>query len=296
MSNLPAIEPGWVELPADEYHGLRAVSSGLLNAYRASPLHGAHYMKREDRSTEAQEIGTATHLAILEPDLFPSRVLMEPVNPDGSDMDRRTKAYKEARAAAEQANPGALILKPFDYRLVLALRDAVHASDEPDAVEAREILARCDRREATALWVDAETRLLCKARFDAFGAGIAADLKTARNAGRYGFAAEAAKSGYPIQRAWYERAAEEMGEPVADFPYIVVSKAYPIHVQVYRFDAEWMAWAHGEARRLLDLHAECVRTNRWPAPRGGVLAAPRWLLNGSEAPEDGAETQEEWTL
>lgn len=290
MTELPPIEPGWVDLPAAEYHGLKAVSSGLLNAYRTSPLHAAHYMKREDSSTEAQEIGTATHLAVLEPDLFPSRVLMEPVNPDGSDMDRRTKAYKEARAAAEQANPGAIILKPFDYRLVLALRDAVHASDEPDAVEARGILARCDRREATALWVDAETRMLCKARFDAFGLGIACDLKTARNAGRYGFAAEADKLGYPIQRAWYERAAEEMGEPAEDFPHIVLSKAYPLHVQVYRFDAEWMDWAHGEARRLLDLHAECVRTNRWPAPRGGVLAAPRWLLNGSEAPEDGAES------
>lgn len=287
----------WPTMPASEYHALRRCSSGLLNAYRVSPMHGKHYMTRKDEPTDAKDVGTATHLAVLEPDSFHARVLMEPVNPDGTDMDRRTKAYKEALASAVAGNPDALILKPFDYRLVLALRDAVHVSDEPDAKTARFLLSKCPMREATVLWTDASTGVECKARFDGFGDGVALDLKTARNAGRHGFTAEAARLGYANQRAFYEMGAEAAGQPVADFGHIVLSKAYPIHVLVYRFDSAWMAFARAEVERLVALHRRCTDANYWPAPTGGMLSAPRWLLNGSEAPEDGADTQEDsWTL
>ena len=56
---------------AEEYHAMPGASASRLNTmFKKSPAHMKHMIESPEEPTSAMIIGTATHSAILEPDLF----------------------------------------------------------------------------------------------------------------------------------------------------------------------------------------------------------------------------------
>ncbi len=113
-------------LPADKYHAIRAVSAGMVHtfdnecafkAWRASPWNS----NRTHENNTAFTIGTAAHLAVLEPHELAERTVLV-----GFD-DYRTK---EARSIRDDAWASGLTpLKPAEWQTILDIRTAIEASE-----------------------------------------------------------------------------------------------------------------------------------------------------------------------
>jgi hypothetical protein len=88
------------------------------------------------------------------------------------------------------------------------------------------------------------------------------------------------RHGYHRQAAHYSAGyAEASGREVAAFVFGAVTSAYPFLAVPYMLADEDMARGEEDRRRLLGLHAECVRNDEWPAYGAGVqiIQRPAWV-------------------
>src|SRR6185503_13815919 len=107
-------------VPMREYLKIDALGSSRLEHLAVSPLHYRYMSTQPDEETDAQELGTALHVAVLEPDLFDSAYVIEPdIARIGGAKPRATNAYKEAVATLEFE--GRTVLKAEAMAKVLSM-------------------------------------------------------------------------------------------------------------------------------------------------------------------------------
>lgn len=265
----PGAYPGLTDAQYDQIDALR--SSTLKRLYEVTPAHVRYEMDHPPADTEAQDVGSALHCAILEPDQFECRVVPRVVlDGDGNPYkDFRSKAAQAARAAFEQKHAGKIILRPvgtettLGYRDVLEMRDAVYENEF-----ARRLLHGNGRNELTIVWQE-ESGILGKARLDRVtgyeGWLAVVDLKTsADTASPAGVGRAAARFGWDIQAAWYLRGLDALyGEAPRRFFFIVIEKKPPYLTAVHEFPQD-VENARPIVENLLQVYAECERTGRWP--------------------------------
>jgi hypothetical protein len=162
------------DLREAEYHAMPALSATgawqLVNDCPAIYWHTSPFNPdaMPPETSEAMDIGTALHLAVLEPDRLAARVALCPGD------DWRTKAAREAREQAQASGLISLLGKHID--LVYALRKALLAN---------EFVAHMldgAQTEVSYFWDD--EGIPCKARADIITRdGLAiGDLKSSANA------------------------------------------------------------------------------------------------------------------
>jgi len=261
----PGLFPG---VDALTYHRWAGASQSRLKIMRDhTPAHVRWTMDHPDEPTDAMRLGAAVHTAVLEPDLFP--VLYK----RGIPGDGRTKAVQEARNALKAEFPGATILKPDDFAVCLAVRDAVAAHPHTKHLLEGE-------RECSAVWRDEATSVLCRGRFDDIARGIGAitDLKTTKDASPFRFPAFIYQYGYHIQGAMYLRGAKALGIDADSFAIVAVEKEPPFAVAVYQLAGAAIYDGTRELEPLLERWAECEATGEWPGyPTDIVLLdLPTW--------------------
>lgn len=259
------LHPG---VDALEYHQWPGASQSRLKILRdQSPAHLRWSMDHREEPTDAMRLGAAFHTCVLEPARFPALYLRAP------EGDGRTKAVKDALAALQLQHPAATFLKPREYDTCLAMRDAVAAHPS-----ARVLLD--GEHEASAVWADPETGVLCRGRFDAVGRGIGAitDLKSAADASPHRFPLAAYKLGYHIQASHYLSGASALGIEADSFGMVVVEKEPPYAVAVYQIHAAALHDGDRERRALLDTWAVCESSGTWPgyATEIVILDLPKW--------------------
>ncbi len=253
---------GHVEMTNDEYHQGPGVSKTHLDwiapELDRTPLHYWNQYQNPNREPEtptpAKIIGSATHIAILEPDLLRQSVVR------GLDVERRSTADKFAWAQFEEENAGKIILKPADYERVLLIRDTVHRHPVIGP------LLRNIKTEQSFFTTDTDTGELIKCRFDGLAANGAysIDLKTTEGAGRE-FRWSARKYRYYIQPSWYEDILQDLfGERPAYWMFIAVEKDPPYACGLYYATDEMRRKGRETARRDLRLIAECRANGFWP--------------------------------
>lgn len=235
-------------------------------------------------------LGTATHLAVFEPERFDERVAVW-------EGERRAgNAYKEWLAA----NEGKLHLRAQDLAGIDAIAAAVRAHPVAAA------LLDQGEAEVTLRWTDEETGLECKGRADWIrreddGSITVIDLKTTRTVNPRLFASQVANLAYHGQAAHYVAGVRAMnpGVDVVRFLVIAVESSAPHDVVVYELDAGVPDGAlHvGELlrRELLTKLADCIRHDEWPGrcPRMETLCLPGWALTGDDADDFTFEEQED---
>ena len=277
------VEPGFQpDLTEVEYRSLEAASSSGLSALARSPAYYAWKRAQPDEPTEETLIGTATHAAILQPDLFLTRWATKPDDapkrPDRRQREAKKPSPETVAAIAwwdefDKNNAAKVILTREQYATVLRLREACEKNKE-----ATDLLAACPERERAALWVDPASGALCKGRLDAMGGRSILDLKTVRDAGMIAYAAK--DGGWHRQEWMYRAGAFECGWGGDDFAWIVLDKSDgPTEdaCLVYRMERLWMEVAAREIAPLLALYRSCVRLQSWPKRVGGLLSCPPWL-------------------
>lgn len=252
-------KPGiYKNLPERVYHGeWRAVSNSALQHMKRSPAHFRYAQDHPAEPTPAMMLGSATHCAILLPDLFPALYL---AGPEG---DARTKVYKEELAALMESNPGAVILRPDDYAACIAMRDAVHANPT-----AKALLSGYGDFELSFAWDHADTGVRCKGRADRvswdIAGGTIVDLKTTRDARRAAFERSIFAMGYYNQGALYVDGIRAHKHAIKHYSVIAVEKEPPYGVAVYRMKDEVLEAGRIENRDLLDLCVQCEAAQEWP--------------------------------
>lgn len=260
----------------EDYAAVKAINVSRLKELQRSPLH-YQYRLTHPKETAALNLGSATHVAILEPERFDRD---HAVWGERTDSGRMRPRNGSAWEAFERANAGRRILTEDEHTKVLAMQAAVRG----DAV-AMEYLASGDP-EVSMTW-DGDDRL-CKGRVDWLtqvdGVHTIVGLKTARDCRPYVFGSASAKLGYALQWAWYYDGYERITGRSARMVEIVVESEAPHAVAVYHIPSDVLEYGREEYRNLMKLLAECERTDRWPGPVVGeqTLTLPSWVYGSAD--------------
>lgn len=275
-------KPGlYRDVPNEAYHNGPGVSkSGLWTISEKSPAHFKFPAPREEMTTQTQynfDVGTATHTAILEPHNLEKTIVRGP-------GDKRGNKWSDLKAAADAANQ--ILLVDRDYDAMLAMRDAVHANAQLNAI----ITGGKDEDriiEGSAYWYDEATGVLCRCRPDLYRRDlkIVIDLKTSVTAAPDEFARAVTRFGYHAQEAFYSDGMNQIGEAVEGFAFVVLEKSQgtpvfksPYASAVYELPPSIVEDGRLIMRQALDRFAECVKTDKWPSYGDGIqeLEIKRW--------------------
>lgn len=261
-------------VPAAEYHRrtLGEVSKSGLDRLARSPAHyRAWVLGAEQSDTPAMAFGRAYHAAILEPDVYRTRLLVRP-----SFGDPRTKAAREARDAWLAAHPDAETIDAEDSDRIEAMREALMRHE----IAANLVIGGTP--ELTVRWRDGATGLPCKARADFYmpELAVAFDLKTTSDASDSAFAKSCAAYRYHVQAAFYQSGFAAVGAPIEHFFFVAQETKAPYGVNVYYLDDAAIERAEQLIARDLRVLRQCVDTDTWPAYSNHIkaLALPAWAF------------------
>ena len=237
---------------ATEYHADPGCSASRLKQLKRSAAHMRYAMDNPQEPTQAMIIGSATHSAILEPDLF---VKEWGVLPPGHGS---SKAVKEAKAELIVQFGADHILKPDAYDNILAMRDSVLGNALPaDLLDGA-------KTEVSYYWAERyihgtePLEVDCKARIDALPpedstwGDCVVDVKTTANGSPEEFRRSCFNFGYHISAAHYLAATQRQR-----FILIVVEKELPHCVAVYELDDDALGLGRADREFLLGQWALC---------------------------------------
>jgi exodeoxyribonuclease VIII len=263
-------------LSNEDYHALPHVSPSRLKLLARSPLHYFDTYLAVDREkpepTAAMKLGTATHTAILEPELFEATVKELPADaprrPTQLQLEEPAKTgtakYRDYLDALERKqywdefdkkNAGKIILPPTDFDNVQSMADAVRKHPA-----AKFLLDLPGRREASYTWTG-QHGIQCKTRPDwhSLCHEYVIDLKSTRDASRDEFARSLAGYDYHLQAAWNLSALS-----ARKFLIIAVESTRPFAVAVYPVSDATIAAGNRRVNSAMALLANCLATNNWP--------------------------------
>lgn len=263
--------PGIYARGTVDYNAIDAVNYSTLKEMARSPKHYAHRLKHARSQTTSMFRGSAAHTAIIEPEEFMRRYVMF----DGK--RKAGKAWESFEADATAA--GKEVLKESEFLEAMAMRDAVRA----DPIASRYLID--GQREATLVWLDPETRTLCKGRPDYVtrvgDADVVVDLKTSKDPSPFWFARDVAKYQYHVQAAMYGDGFEVITQRPAMSVIIAVENSPPYDVVTYALPEAVLGPGRDAYRQWLRTLQECRQEKRWPGYANGfemTLTLPAWAL------------------
>lgn len=276
-----------------------AIAVSDIKEMRLSPAH--FYAKKfggyRPEKSNAQNIGTLVHLACLEPEVFDSHVILDPVDAP----KRPTKAQREAKKPSEETikaiefwdkwekeNAGKEVLSVDELAQIKGIRDSVFGHEDAMA------LLKDTQHEVamfkTILVDGQEIRVKGKADIITRRDTIA-DIKTVDRgyANPRDFAKSIDKWGYEMQAAWYLDLFNAIeGKHVEDdfeipktkrrWVFIVAEKEPPFAVCTLELDQDSIEIGRRENEMYLRQLARCFSKNEWPGPprERGLVGLPEW--------------------
>jgi len=259
-------------VPREDYDAIEALSMSRLKEIRRSPQH-YRYSLSHRRETDALKLGTAAHVAVLEPERFGTEFAI---------WNRRTES---GRAAPRNGKWWDAFQLEHKGRSILTEDEAIEATSIALAVRrdetAAKYLAQGDP-EVTMQWqIDGRA---CKGRADWLttieGERYLVGLKTTRDCRHFAFGSQAAKLDYALQWAWYLDGYEAITGHTPHLIEIVVESTAPYAVATYRIENDILLQGRDNYRELLKILRDCEDADEWPGPVVGeqILTLPSWYF------------------
>lgn len=292
-TNLPPIIMNPIELPAaglhygvpyEVYAKWPAINFSKLKPIRDTASKCKWEMDHPKEPTPSMILGSAMHIAVLEPARFEQVYYLCPP------CDRRTSEGKEIYAKAERGAQGKVLIRQGakdDEGLlnqVAALKGMV-ASIKALRTTAP-FLQGVGHNEVSAVWRDEETGLWCKGRFDRLipdfgpweGVPVIVEIKTAQDASEWGFGKSADSFGYAAQAAGYRQGLKAITGKSPAHVLIVAESSPPYDAAVFMLDGPSLQTGLLQYRQMLTRYAECVAKNQWPGypDKLQVLSLPKY--------------------
>lgn len=242
-----------------QYRQHDAVSaSGLKVFIRQSPAHYREYLAgRLEKDSAAMQFGSAFHCYMEGAEVFRNSYVQAP------DLDRRTKAGKEAFSEFSEQHAGKTVISRHDMERIAGMSESL--------LRVPAIRDRCEsflaERESSWFWTDSESSLPCKARTDLYLPGEILDYKTTVDASPESFA-------YSIHKFMYHLSAHHYltGIGAERFGWIAVESQYPYSAALYwlKPDRRYREIADVYRRAMCRL-AECIESDHWPFVETGEM-------------------------
>lgn len=253
------------DLSAGEYHAHPARSKSYLwKLYTETPAHAELSARKP---TPAMDLGTAVHMATLEPHLFHEKIIRGP-------DDRRGNKWKDA--LEEGAAYGKLVLTSGDFDKALLMGDAARKIPVVAQLAESQVLF-----EASAFWTDPETGVECRCRPDIYSPAmeVMADLKGTGDASASFWARNAANLGYHAQESWYSGGWTRAGGGTVDgFIFIVIEDEFPHLSAVYELTPRAVEEGRAVMAKALAAYKKCRDSGIFPGYPDTVqeLDIPAW--------------------
>lgn len=286
-ASLPAgVNPN---VDAEQYHRTLGLTKSGLMALKKSPAHFWQWMTSpSEPSTQAMNLGTATHTLVFEPHKWEKEIAVIPDD-----------APKKATAAQVKAkNPSAEALASITWwnefnaknekKCIITQEQLLQAQGMATAVRNyADILPLLDHPTAKAelsIAANEDVRglqIACKMRCDLLTMNdtVIVDLKTTEDASPEGFSKTFMSLGYWMQAAHYIATGRRAGLPIEKFVFVAVEKNPPYSVALYELDADSLSKAFSIRQRLLETLADCIATGEYPSYSRGThrLTLPPWI-------------------
>jgi len=294
-------KPGIYDVPEEEYHAdpvpsLSLSSSGAKKMYEKTPLHYWTDRRLGSKSTSALKLGSAAHIALLEPERFDKTYF---VMPEGLSMSfAATKALKEEfgedgvkelKATAKSAKEiGQILLSYKDAEIVKGMKEGMGRKES--------ILSKfitCPK-EQSAFWFDDVFRIWRRARFDYLPneGRIFADYKTTTDLSDDAINKAVSNFGWHQQAAWYLDAIKALGlhdKPV--FMFIMQEKSPPYEIRLVELDYQSIADGQVVNGWAMDQFARGIETGEWQGyPSAPYIATrPRYAETIYDAKQEAGD-------
>lgn len=257
-------------MPADDYFSVEAASNSGLKLIRQSPAH-FKYREPEDYDTRAKEIGSAIHMALLEPERFNSHYLV-------AEADVRTDAkYKGLKADVG----GARVLTRPEHKRIIGMQSAAYRNSRFAGY-----MKKAGRNELSVFSKDPLTGVPVKCRFDRKGDSLwAFDLKKCQDARGSEFTKAISNYGYYMQVVFYSQVWEwETGEKMncaRDFPLLALEEKAPHGCVFHDLDEVALMLGRRHMREALDTYARCLDSGIWPGyeSESEDTSVTSWMAN-----------------
>jgi exodeoxyribonuclease VIII len=259
--------------PFGDYAATAGVNWSTLKHILRSPMHYRHALAHGVKETAAMRLGTAIHVAALEPQQFKLRYMVEP---DFGPLQSSKNRAKRDEWRAE--NDGAIFIDQDEHDRIHAVADAVRMHPA-----ARRLIEAIET-EVPIQWTDAMTGVLCKGRIDGVGPVYIIDLKTAGNAEPWAFQTSAARLLYHAQQAFYADGYKAATGETRGSALIAAETVAPFDVVVYELEDEPLGVGRDLYCRALERLVECEQSGKWPGVSEDLLPfrLPKWA-----SPDDG---------
>lgn len=256
-----AQDPGIYDgIPAEAYHRLPALSSSgcktLITECAAIYRHKQDHPEEDEPDTDML-IGSAAHIANLEPHLWASKVVII----DAADWRKRDAQEAKATALVEGKVP--LLTKHVDTVLAMQERFRQVVGDQLAA----------GRAEVSYLWREHRRGVLMKGRPDwrADDGKLLVDYKTTGNAHPDALRARVFDNWHHVQAALYIEGHEVLCGRTPDWLWIAQATKPPYLVTVARPTNATLHIALERADEAIRTYDECQRTGAWPSYAVGVI-------------------------
>lgn len=262
-----------------EYRQHPSVSRSELFALSKSPEKFKYRQENPEPPTPALIFGQLFHAMALQPDALNEEFAVAP------NVDRRTKAGKEAFAEFEQVAQDKIVVTTDMFTQATAMREALQKNEF-----VKKLLQ--GNKEVPFFWNDDLTGEPCKCRVDCLtDLGeelVIIDLKTADDAETDAFTKSAVKYGYDFQSAMYTEGVKA-NHPTRKiiFVFIVIEKKPPYAINILQSDKLFVQRGYDLFREYIGIYHECKRTNNWYGYLGALneinnLALPAYLAREVE--------------
>jgi hypothetical protein len=262
-------------MPEADYHSHPAMSMTKLGPFMDCTPFEAHYREMHPKApTEALELGSAVHAAMLEPERFRSDWVVAPK------FDRRTTDGKRAWASFVQDNIGKELITAEQKVDLDGMIKAVEKS-----VTASALLRAPGPNEISFFWADPDSGISCRARADRIVEfrdyqTIVDPKTTARfKADNRGFQKACVSFKYHCRAAFYLDGLNEIAPRPRRYVFVVLETSPPYQVACYELDVPFEDYGRDQYKRALIKYAECAGLGVWPSyiDDVDVVEAPYWM-------------------
>lgn len=251
-----------------EYLAAPGISSSQLRHFAThQPIEHKAWIENPTGPTDSMRLGTAIHVALLEPDRFDpglptSALAVWPKRRVKTKEGDPTKAWLEFQA--EAAERGQEVVTGVDWEKAQAVAERVRNCVDLSMLDGAVI-------EEPIFWADPVTFRPLKAKLDARTDKYVIDLKsTSKPLAQIQSAVDDYL--YDLQAAMYQQAATTVDGVERDFYFLFVRSSANDDWRMSgkepavwcRLDPEWLEAGARRMRDALDGLDRCMRTNTWP--------------------------------
>lgn len=260
-----------IRMPATDYHAHPAISKSGLDLVARSPAHYKYAPPKKE--TRPMLIGSATHAAILEPEVYAQTYIAV-----RDAEDRKCKTWNEA--AKRHFGRTEFMLTGPEVERIETMAGAVRGT-----AEFIDLLDDEGQAEVAIFTKDPATGVEVRIRIDWLTKGLRAmDLKTTEDLRNDKWARSVYDYRYHVQQAFYTDVFKWAFGEKLQWAFGVIESSVPHVSKLWSLPDDLVAYGRMLYRRDLDTYARCLDSGKWPGPEEDIttLITPSWLMHRME--------------